>query len=678
MRRVPAVGSLALLTSVFAAACGGSGRPAAREPSPVAASTPAREVQPCARQRPGVGAARVDAGRQSGSLVLAEVSGSEGRRLLAYVTDLDEPTLRTIDVTAGREVSVTRLRGQGEQALVLADGRVAVTLRRDNLVEILEPGARPEEPLSSRCAVEVPTDPVAMATTLDDRALLVTSGYAHKLTTLDSASLARVRTKDLAREPRAVLAADDGRRAFVSHVVGAKLSVVELDDDAVREIDLHQRLGRAGLNQRASKVREGCQGFALAMAIPFSVGVMPPPPVVERPPSAPSPQPAPPKAAPTTPARQGRVFAPFVTVDPGESRRLTSGYGDASSPLAAEVSSVTVIDAAAERAMTRAALTLPRREVKRADCLLPRAAAASGASLFVACLGIDSVLELDARALDPARAEVRRWKVPAGPMGLALDRATRTLIIASQFDRQVTILPLDGPADAGRQLSLSRSPGSSLTPELALGRALFHRTGDPMISSDGRACASCHPDGREDALTWSTPEGPRQTAMLAGRLSDTGPFSWSGSHPTVEDHVAHTFQRLGGAGLPAAQTQALIAYVKQLPVPRFGEHAGQEHRERVARGKELFFDRETACASCHVGGQTTDGARHDVGTRTSAERLDLETPSLRFVGATAPYFHDGRYKTLLEVLDAPDSKMGHTTHLSRADRLSLVAYLETL
>jgi cytochrome c peroxidase len=48
------------------------------------------------------------------------------------------------------------------------------------------------------------------------------------------------------------------------------------------------------------------------------------------------------------------------------------------------------------------------------------------------------------------------------------------------------------------------------------------------------------------------------------------------------------------------------------------------------------------------------------------------------VAGTAPYFHDGRYKTLDEVLTAPDHAMGTATHLGRQDRAALVAYLETL
>jgi hypothetical protein len=57
---------------------------------------------------------------------------------------------------------------------------------------------------------------------------------------------------------------------------------------------------------------------------------------------------------------------------------------------------------------------------------------------------------------------------------------------------------------------------------LTRSRALFHETDDFRLSADGRACASCHPDGREDGLTWATPDGPRQTIMLAGRIDGSG------------------------------------------------------------------------------------------------------------------------------------------------------------
>jgi cytochrome c peroxidase len=56
----------------------------------------------------------------------------------------------------------------------------------------------------------------------------------------------------------------------------------------------------------------------------------------------------------------------------------------------------------------------------------------------------------------------------------------------------------------------------------------------------------------------------------------------------------------------------------------------------------------------------------------------FNTPSLRFVGGTGPYFHDGRYKTLRALLTSTDGTMGHTKHLSPDDLDALEAYLRTL
>ena len=89
---------------------------------------------------------------------------------------------------------------------------------------------------------------------------------------------------------------------------------------------------------------------------------------------------------------------------------------------------------------------------------------------------------------------------------------------------------------AARSVPVSYRP-SEHARSIAQGRRLFHAVDDGRISSDGTACASCHPDGREDALTWSTPEGPRQTIMLAGRIATTAPYGWIGRHDTLKAYV---------------------------------------------------------------------------------------------------------------------------------------------
>jgi len=370
-----------------------------------------------------------------------------------------------------------------------------------------------------------------------------------------------------------------------------------------------------------------------------------------------------------------RVFAPMVSVNPGDGSSESEGYGSESP---SEIGEVAVVDASAERALTRL-VRLPTSGTAVGECLLPRAAAYDDGALFVTCLGIDALVKLDARSLDPSRAELRRWSVASGPVGVAVDHDGKRAVVWSQFDREIAFVGFGD--DAPARLALSRGSGG-VTANIALGRRIFHQMGDARISADGRACASCHPDGREDALTWSTPDGPRQTPMLSGRVTGTAPYGWLGSSDKLQDHLKKTFERLGGEGLPKTQLTALGDYVASMTPPlERAIPADTPRRELVQRGRALFESHETGCSTCHDGAHGfTDGMRHQVSAhQTEAAHADgFDTPSLRFVAGTAPYFHDGRYKTLDDVLTAPDHAMGESTRLTRRDRAALVAYLETL
>jgi mono/diheme cytochrome c family protein len=539
--------------------------------------------------------------------------------------------------------------GRPEHVLVLADGRVAITLRASNALQVLEPAAEEDSALETRCVVGTRTEPVALALTPDDGTLLLTTGWGHALQAYDAETFAPKFEASLPRDPRSAVVSEDGTRAFVAHVVGARMSVVDLTtpEHAVRSVDLGARA--SGEDSPENPLLKGCQGFALTKLD---------------------------GQGDTQLAKMvDRVFAPMVSVNSGEGLSESSGYGpDGPS----EIGEVAVVDAAAERALTRV-VRAPNDAVTTAQCLLPRAAAYDDGALYVTCLGIDALLQLDARGVDPARSERKRWNVAAGPTGVAVVHEGHRAVVWSQFDREIAIVDTAGTAPPVR-LALARQT-AGITANVALGRRLFHQVGDTRISSDGRACASCHPDGREDALSWSTPDGTRQTPMLAGRLAETAPYGWVGASDGVKDHLKKTFERLGGEGLPNRELGALIEYVSTMTPPiGVAAFAPSEKQKLVDRGRALFESAETGCGTCHDPSRGfTDGMRHSV----TAQRADkdgdaFDTPSLKFVAGTAPYFHDGRYKTLDEVLTAPDHAMGTSTHLGRQDRAALVAYLETL
>ncbi|WP_437797388.1 cytochrome C peroxidase [Sorangium sp. So ce693] len=687
--------------------------PAPRDPAPPPSPPVAAKAPPpptCARRAAGPAPAPLDATHAGSGVALADLGG----RTLAFVADEDDAALHTVDIDARAALARTPLAGRPAQVIVLGDGRVVASLRDRALLEVLEP-VGPAAPLERRCLVPVASEPVGLAMTPDRATLLVASRWGHALTSLATADLRRTGELPLARDPSAVVASSDGRRAFVSHAVGGRISVVTLDEGGAptgaRELstDGVEQRARISMSKPAApfprsssgpsrKVpfqtrrptvnvdRRGSQGFALARAA------------------------------------SGAVFAPIALVDPGPTTGA-GGYGSALVQTAIE--HIAVVDAMGDHAdVPPISAHLGLR-----GCRLPRAAAFEPGDevLLVTCLGHDQVIAYDARAEIPGKPprtgsvrdrELFRARVGAGPTAVAVDGARRRAVVFSRFDGALTILPAaraPGPtaiSAIGKELTgelpvIALPRASRLDEQRAEGQRLFHAAGGRRIAFDGRACASCHPDGRDDALTWSTPEGPRQTPMLMGRLDGTAPYGWEGGKKDLESHFARTMSRLAGAGLTAKERDAIFAYLRGMEPPAEAAVLTAEERAALvaapagaaeaataetataaagarvalaARGEELFHAREAGCSSCHVGDElTTDGARHDVrsATRFETER-SFETPSLRFVGRSAPYYHDGRYPTLLALVEGVDGSMGHTAHLSAGDRRALAAYLESL
>jgi hypothetical protein len=152
--------------------------------------------------------------------------------------------------------------------------------------------------------------------------------------------------------------------------------------------------------------------------------------------------------------------------------------------------------------------------------------------------------------------------------------------------------------------------------------------------------------------------------MLAGRLAGTAPYGWDRGSRTLESYAAETITRLRGQGLSEADLGHLAGYIEGLPTP--APRAASEH---AARGREVFF--AEGCATCHTEGTGTDQERHALDRRDP-----VDTPSLRSVSMTAPYFHDGRYKTLDGLL--VHSEMGSTQKLDAEQKALILEYLESL
>lgn len=266
------------------------------------------------------------------------------------------------------------------------------------------------------------------------------------------------------------------------------------------------------------------------------------------------------------------------------------------------------------------------------------------------------------------------WLVALDEQGTAVRRVPlQPLVDAMAAHGPAGLLP----APLVLEADASAEVGPDLLPaDLQRGRDLFElRLPDVRLSKAQRFnCSGCHARGGSDGLVWVTSQGNRNTPALAGRLVGTAPYGWSGDDPTLRHHLVESIQRFGGTALAEADLAALQGYLESLVLPK---SVASPWQKAVARGKALFEDPSTQCASCHAAPQYQDGMSHDVGT-TGWQKAALDTPSLLGLAQSAPYLHDGSAHDLFEVLTKTGKTMGHSDLLSADQRADLVAFLLSL
>jgi mono/diheme cytochrome c family protein len=211
-------------------------------------------------------------------------------------------------------------------------------------------------------------------------------------------------------------------------------------------------------------------------------------------------------------------------------------------------------------------------------------------------------------------------------------------------------------------------PGEST---LDTGHELFHRSSTPEI---GMACASCHPEGRDDGHVWEFPVGSRRTQSLAGGVLATAPLHWDGDLEGFDSLMGEVFTgRMGGPSQSPRRVRAIAFWVDSIP---FLPASPAPDGSAVERGKAIFNDPSVGCATCHSGPRLTNNASVDVGTGGV-----FQVPSLRGVSARAPFMHDGCAPTLRDRFSVDcggDDRHGVTSGLTAEDIDDLVSYLETL
>lgn len=233
--------------------------------------------------------------------------------------------------------------------------------------------------------------------------------------------------------------------------------------------------------------------------------------------------------------------------------------------------------------------------------------------------------------------------------------------------------------------AITFNPANPLTKVgVALGRKLYY---DPILSNDGRACATCH-DQKNSFTSFSS------NALTHVNLAWSKNFLWNGKiHGTLEDAMdfeVGEFFRTDVARLnadPSYRNLFKQAFgVEEISRKEVSYALAQFFRilvsynskfDRFTNGAEdltpselngyLIFNTEKGdCFHCHSLPLTTDNMFRNIGldsvfnpgnqgrfevTGNPADLGKFKVPSLRNIAFSAPYMHDGRFKTLQEVVE---------------------------
>ena len=270
-----------------------------------------------------------------------------------------------------------------------------------------------------------------------------------------------------------------------------------------------------------------------------------------------------------------------------------------------------------------------------------------------------------------------------------------------------------------------------------LGRVLFYDT--KLSLNNTVSCGTCHiqsqafSDGKIKSPGFEGNESTRNTLSIVNpRFSTT--LTWTGQNISLEEQVLQPINNHLEMGLEnldhlAAKLQkvdyypalfdkafgtteithdlvakALAQFLRSMKCSqsKYDQGFNNDFANLTAQekmGKELFESADNGCANCHRSVNFYYGSESNIGLAMNYEDQgkgngEFRIPSLRNVGITAPYMHDGSMATLEEVIDHyNDGVQPHPyldwrlkdangepkkLNLTSVEKDALVAFLKTL
>ncbi len=588
-------------------------------------SEPAPELEPLppVRTQQRVVVAEVRPPPLAGGTLLVTADGAR-----AYVSDPDRDRVVAVDLARGAVLESIELEPGDEPGRLVEDraGRVHVALRGGGAVVTIDPSSKGVRARRSICAAPRGLA-VAPAASVERDALIVACATGELVTTSAAPFTSGIYAAELEPDLRDVVVTEDGTR-----LVSTFRSATVLAVDPSGRV-----LGRARPRdyENAHTHRRFAPDVAYRM-VPLAGG-----------------------------AAMIHQRAANVTIDIGEGAEDGYGAADFDCDTAVVSGAVTRFDARG-RTMTeegRGGLGALPLAVDVAVGPVGDAIAFVSAGAGEVGIAPRSSFE-DHDGCDESFVRATTRELP-DPVAVAFAKGGDRLAVQLREPPAVVVLDATSLEEIARIDLGGPSRADS-------GWELFHKNG---ASSTALACASCHPEGREDGHVWHfSGIGARRTQSLEGGVMGAAPFHWDGDQRDLAMLMDTVFvHRMGGADQSRGRIDALASYLDA--IPRVPARAVAD-ADRIERGRALFERGDTGCASCHDTRGGVARERFAVGRGPA-----VQAPSLAGVRNRAPFMHDGCAASLEDRLFDPacgGASHGDLRALSEGDVADLVAYLESL
>lgn len=278
--------------------------------------------------------------------------------------------------------------------------------------------------------------------------------------------------------------------------------------------------------------------------------------------------------------------------------------------------------------------------------------------------------------------------------------------------------------------------------KVQLGEMLFFES--KLSASKKISCASCHiPEhGFADTVAFSKGIDGRfgkRNAPSCTNITDRPYLFFDGRAASIEEQVKFPIEDENEMGIPIAEVVkrlkkdreytdlfrrifnappteenlkiAIAAFERTLetthtPFDRYMNDDSTAISASAIRGRELFMGSKAKCFDCHFSPDFTGDEFRNIGlydgmkytdkgraaiSKDTADIGKFKVPGLRNVAVTAPYMHNGMFRTLREVIDyyddpykvVPhplniDTLLQQPLHLTEAEKQDLESFLRTL